>query len=852
MLNQLRDLTSGIAVMLIIFFYSPLIHAATTLRIPGGGQIIVSAEGLEGTYEAGHRHLVLTKGVKIIFNQQVLVCDRAVVDEATQTIEATGGMILSSLQAYIEGDAMTLNYATNTGTITNGFMKSGQVVLEGKVINKTGDQTYEAESAYFTACTTCPTAWTFRGTRINAELGGYARIKNPILEVGGLPVIWLPYLVVPLKSERQTGWLVPLIVPSSAGGSGLGMSYFWAISRSQDMTFTALAYTKRGFKGDLDYRYMLSPSSYGEFKGAALRDHAFEGEVNSLRADQGLSPITTDKNNRWFLTYDHVYEMPYGITQRTHLNFVSDLRYGRDFPDEMNGQGDPALDNRVSLWRNTENTHASAEVNYYINQLRTDPTTPNENAVNRWPSLNYAIAEREIGATGLLFNLQTNYVNFSRDGFAWDDVVKNRPAASGPSAPINSQDGLDPVVDAKRNTVGKTSGRPGVFDPDTDILRAGQRLDIMPEISYPFHIGPYLDILPALMFRHTQYAFSVDSPVDEPFNSTPYRQYLRAQISARTNFSRVYGHSEAPPAKPLDLAIQANRDWADTESQGLPQVRPANLYRHEIQPEIVFTGVPKLNFLPSSNSPFFGTDQLPIFLANQPASDADFFAGRQFQFDYFDRQNDRNNLSFAIENKLVRKSYLTDIPEYKQIARVRLAQTYDFDEARRANSPQSGRTFPYSDLSALIDVRLDNFETNSLFQYFPYHNVTNTSSRVRFINKNRNFIEVNYAQTYLITENVTEAYKGRTDNVGFGAGYESKYIAFYGGIDFQPSHETDQKQPFKLGVKGWTTQLGINPPGNCWGIHAAVIQNIGDPPTWKINFEYKFGGEAPVTAAKPG
>ena len=283
------------------------------------------------------------------------------------------------------------------------------------------------------------------------------------------------------------------------------------------------------------------------------------------------------------------------------------------------------------------------------------------------------------------------------------------------------------------------------------------------------------------------------------------------------------------------------------------------MYKHEIQPEVIYTGVNVLK--QSEDTAFFGRKSQSIFLATQPPSDSDFSALRGFQLDYYDRLNDRNALSFALENKIIRKRWSGETSDYKQIARVRLAQTYDFDEARRAGV--GVRTFPYSDISALLDIRLDHFETNTLLQYFPYHRVTNTSSRVKFITAHGNFFEINYTQTYLITEDVSDAFRvdpntqlpTRTDDLAFFVGYDSKYLSLVGGVDVAPNYvvvrATGNVRETK--IKGWTALLSVKPPGNCWGIFAGIQQSVTEPlPTFKLNFNYKFGGEPTATASNPG
>jgi LPS-assembly protein len=217
-------------------------------------------------------------------------------------------------------------------------------------------------------------------------------------------------------------------------------------------------------------------------------------------------------------------------------------------------------------------------------------------------------------------------------------------------------------------------------------------------------------------------------------------------------------------------------------------------------------------------------------------SDSDFQSTKGIQFDYEDRLINRNTVSFFLGNRLVRKSWSTGAPVYKQIASFKIGQSYDLDEAKESAGPSR---FPWSDVSALLDVRLEHFETNTVVRYFPYHNKTNTSARVKAMDDSGRFLQMNLAQTFLITQNIDEAYQSRTENIGFSAGFDSRYVTFSGGIDYLP---VDWKT-MNLQVKSWTTQLNIKPPGNCWGIRASFRQDIANELLWKIDFDYKFGGE---------
>lgn len=825
--NPLKLLQFAAALMFLALSFSSLnARAAGSIRLTAknGSSVVINSDSFE--YDNDRQRIELTGNVKMVYEGQFVSCDHAVVDRANETLHAEGNLVISSLQAYVEGDSADLSYATNTGIIRNGFVKSGPVIFEGEIVKKTGPQSYDAEKASFTACTTCPTAWTFSGSRIQAEIGGYASIKNARLRIADVPVFWLPYLLVPLKSSRQTGFLTPTIDNNSDGGVALGWSFFWAISRSQDATITTKYYTKRSLKALFNYRYMLSENSEGEMNAGVINDEVFR-KSSLLSTDPGSKVL------RRFFRYSHNYELPNGFDQKLRINYVSDLLYPRDFPDEVLGSGDPALENRFTLTKNTERMHASLDTSYYINQLHQNPLSSNTDAVHRFPEIRWDVISRPIASSGLLsgllFQFHSDYANFSRDDLAWDDVYLDGNGAR--------------AIDTKRSQPGG-----GVFDPKTDVIRTGQRLDLQPEIAAPFRIGSFIDVLPSVNLRHTQYSLNVAAPGVSDFDSSPYRQYVRGRLSMRTRLSRVYGDAQAnlSPASPVTnwiTTVPESVDGKPNEALKVPAVTPEvhpSLYRHEIEPEFVLTGIRDTH--DANDSYFLGAvTQVPSFLDSQPISNADFLAGRGLQFDYEDRLTNRNTAGLFLSNRVVKKSWEGDTPLYRQIASFKVGQSFDFDEATVAGR----QTFPYSDVSALLDLRLDYFETNTLVRYFPYHNKTNTSARARVRDTHNRFLEVNFAQNYLITQKTEEALPALKETFGFALGFAEKYIDFLGAIDMTPQDWL--KGSFS--VKSWSMRMNIKPPGDCWGIVLTLSQALGRPLDSKVTFDYSFGGAAPRIAA---
>ena len=78
--------------------------------------------------------------VQVIFNQQILNCDEAEIYWKKDLIVAWGNLNIQTPTTYVQGEKVELNYKTNKGKIYKGYIRSGQVVFEGDIIEKIGDK----------------------------------------------------------------------------------------------------------------------------------------------------------------------------------------------------------------------------------------------------------------------------------------------------------------------------------------------------------------------------------------------------------------------------------------------------------------------------------------------------------------------------------------------------------------------------------------------------------------------------------------------------------------------------------------------------------------------------------------
>lgn len=754
--------------------------------------------------------LELDGHVQIIYSDQHLRADRVKVNLRSKSLDAIGNVNITSPKSLIVGQRITLDYETNSGLIYDGYVQSGSVLFEGLLLHKNGETEYLAIDSRYTTCDNCPESWAFSGTKIRAELGGYAYIKNSVLRVGGVPIFWLPYLVVPLKSDRQSGLLPPEFEKSDLGGLAIGQSAFWAINRSQDATITTKSYELRGIKNLLNYRYVLSENSYGQFDGAQIPDRAFSNEkrLNSFRDKK----VQGDTINRWFLKYNHYYELPEGWVNRTQLNNASDLQYPKDFPLETGNNGDSAMENRISFTKNSEDYHFGLDSSYYVNLLQADPLASN-NSVHRMPEVRAASSWKRVGKSDFLYGFDVNSTQFTRADYAWDDMNAAYSATGKNDRHLNAIDPSRPNDTLSSNpTSACLSGnwsnypqcrywRDGTFDSNQDLIRTGQRTDGQASIMHPVSVGR-LDLVPKLTYRETQYRFNVGS------DTTNVRRYVRTDLGTRTSFSQVFGDDSA------------------------------NKIKHEIVPEVTATNIPWINqprhvfFGPTegAETPYFSQDNI---------SDSDLNGPYGLQFDYNDRVVERKLITFAITNKFVEKRKTVNGvgSDYRQFITWRIAQSYDAYQAE-SNLPNKQ---PYSDIVSDLNVNMDYLQIYQHSNYYPYQKVTNSSTRTRFINYKNDFIELGYLTSYNISPGQEAG--DRKEEASVAVKKSVKYLDLIGRLAYDlnpPSKPNDTKRP-EVSSYGYGAQIRM--PGECWYFTIIQYKAAGGDNNFRFSFDFSFDGQ---------
>ncbi len=268
---------------------------------------------------------------------QQMFADELLWNTTTGELEAVGNVTLVSPTARLSADRVVFNTKTKLGTFysASGLASLGDrgaddrsmfgtlepdVYFYGEIIEKVGEDRYVISKGAFTTCVQPSPRWEIVSTKTTINLEDYAFLRNAVIRVKDVPVFYLPVLYYPIQSDdRATGFLLPTYGSSTIRGQSISNAFFWAIDRSQDLTFLHDWFTSTGQGAGAEYRYVAAPGAEGFFRAYWL------DEDESTIDNSGGGSLTTPSARSYELRGDAAQPLPGGFRARARIDYFSSL-----------------------------------------------------------------------------------------------------------------------------------------------------------------------------------------------------------------------------------------------------------------------------------------------------------------------------------------------------------------------------------------------------------------------------------------------------------------------------------------------------------------------------------------------
>jgi hypothetical protein len=469
---------------------------------------------------------------------------------------ASGNVKLVDEDDTLYADFLQFNVATLQGVVFQGELENPITGfrMEGAEVRKTAEQTYVFKDGLFTTCR-CPEGgrdpWRIRAEHAKLELEGYATTQNTTFDILGVPVIWLPWFIYPIKTERQSGFLFPSFSLNSRSGTSIGLPYFWAAHEQVNVLVTPTWTSDRGPLLRFSTSYVIGDEprrDYGDL------------DVIYVPSDDEVDEDDPFDEERWGFTFEHLQELTETLSLRAFVNAISDNEVPFDLEEVTEYRRDRYLPTAVFLTKRFDRYGpygSFAGIRWADDLQAPDDQDRDEFLLQRLPEVQLSQGAQPLPGflSRLITSFDVSYIHFWQqndplderntatvvddifldtgidalpDGYERNDdggrvtldgrivyrdgttlTAADVIAAAGPMADpaalaLQLADTFNPDAHADNAALGGFEGD-GFFQEGEPPADRGHRLLVNPRVGVPFRIGESLELYPELGYHGTLY-----------------------------------------------------------------------------------------------------------------------------------------------------------------------------------------------------------------------------------------------------------------------------------------------------------------------------------------------------------
>jgi len=274
------------------------------------------------TYSRDKNQVFASGNVEVKYRNIKLLADRIELNTETKDVLATGHVVIQTQEEVVTADWISFNLNNTQGKLENAFgLVQPSLRYQAASIERKADNLYAFGKSQFTSCSQPVPRWKFSCSRANFKKDDYIEMWGALFSIKKIPVFYLPYMKYPLDKERATGFLMPQIGYSEAKGFSYSQSFYWALARNMDATFSLDYYSARGVGAGLEYRYLFS-------RGTG-------GNVSLYYFNFKKNPLQAGSSHAYLIRLDHNQPLPLGFNLLAEIDYQSSFDFLREFDNNF-------------------------------------------------------------------------------------------------------------------------------------------------------------------------------------------------------------------------------------------------------------------------------------------------------------------------------------------------------------------------------------------------------------------------------------------------------------------------------------------------------------------------------------
>jgi len=476
----------GMVAVFTLLSHAPAFSQSQNL-FNSGDPVTVTAGTIE--HNAKQKKTSAQDDVTIIFQGREISGDAGMLNHETGIGYLSGNVRLSEKEAQITGEKVEFNLKTGEGRLHNAQGRLGDsFYFTGEKIQRLSPDHFILANG---SCSTCPFPdqdWRIEASWVDLTVENYAYAEGVVFRAGPVPILYLPYFIMPVKTNRATGFLIPAFAYSQENGFNISNSFFWAMTDNMDATLTHHHRGSDGEGADLEFRYIMSGVTRGQLNAEYF--HV-------------MSPEEEKGNELWKILYNHSQLLPFGLENLVKVDMESDDSIARRWQDDLASRTRRYSDSFLLLRRNWTSRSVSVTA-----RTKRSVVPGVDEQVDELPAILFTNQKESLLDLPVYWSLESGYTYFS-----------TREAAE----------------------------ETGMASDEFNV----NRLDFFPGISALISPAPWLSLEPEVKYRATMYSSWVNEDGvihDEPF----VRNYYTASTTLTgPRFYRIFDMEEAEKIKHL-------------------------------------------------------------------------------------------------------------------------------------------------------------------------------------------------------------------------------------------------------------------------------------------------------------
>jgi len=275
--------------------------------------------------------IILTGQVRVSYGDIRVEGDSIAFDTRRQILTVSQNPVLYDKEDAIYGDRMVYDFRRRRGWIDNGFTKFEKGRYWGRRVRLVGERTLNVDYGRYTTCDAEHPHYYFWARRMKIYVDDKLVAQPVALCFSGIPVLVVPFWILPLRHDRHSGFLMPRFGSSDYEGVYVkNIAYYQVIDDRSDLTVSGDYFEFIGWRGNIEGRYLSGQ------------------QLSAV----GLFSYLEDRKQlqrRWSLNADYSQRLGQRTTAVGHADLISDQRYRRDFSDNLGARLERNLRSYLAL-----------------------------------------------------------------------------------------------------------------------------------------------------------------------------------------------------------------------------------------------------------------------------------------------------------------------------------------------------------------------------------------------------------------------------------------------------------------------------------------------------------------------